>query len=69
MKVISLIENEEVIKKILKHLNLWDIKARPSPKAAGPPKIIEYTLDYSTSQIPAFDKWLYRPSIRGDLPL
>ena len=31
MKVISVIEDEEVIKKILKHLGLWDVKARPSP--------------------------------------
>ena len=47
MKVISIIEDEEVIKKILKHLGLWDVKTRPPPKAtclradthrqAGPP--------------------------------
>jgi hypothetical protein len=29
MKVISLIEEEEVIKKILNHLRLWEIKPRP----------------------------------------
>jgi hypothetical protein len=28
MKVISVIEDEEVIKKILKHLGLWEAKAR-----------------------------------------
>ncbi len=28
MKILSFIENEEVIKKILKHLGLWDIKTR-----------------------------------------
>jgi hypothetical protein len=27
MKVISVIEDEEVIKKILKHLEMWDLKA------------------------------------------
>jgi hypothetical protein len=59
MKVISVIEDEDVIKKILKHLNLWDVKTRPPPKAIGPPKPIEYTCDYSTSQLPASDKWLY----------
>ncbi len=53
MKVISVIEDEDVIKKILKHLNLWDIKTRPPPKATGPPKPPKYTFDYSTSQIPA----------------
>ena len=33
MKVISVIEDEEVIKKILKHLGFWDRKARLPPKA------------------------------------
>ena len=59
MKVISVIEDEEVIKKILKHLNLWDVKTRPLPRATGPPKIIEYGIDHSTFQLPASDKWLY----------
>jgi len=29
MKILAFIEDEEVIKKILKHLGLWDQKARP----------------------------------------
>jgi hypothetical protein len=33
MKIISFNEDEEVIEKILKHLGLWDLKVRPSPKA------------------------------------
>jgi hypothetical protein len=33
MKIIRVIENEKVIKKILKHLGLWDIKSGPLPKA------------------------------------
>ena len=44
MKVISVIENEDVIKKILKHLGLWDLKARPPPrkeKATGRPQIAQ----------------------------
>ena len=32
MKIISVIEDEEIIKKILKHLGLWEVKARPPPK-------------------------------------
>jgi hypothetical protein len=48
MKVISVIEDEEVIKKILKHLGLWDIKTRPPPKATGPPRVPEYSIDIST---------------------
>ena len=54
-------------KKILKELGLWDRKARPPPKATKPPKVQEYSIDYSLSQIPestrrlsgGFDKWLY----------
>ena len=48
MKVISVIEDDEVIKKILTHLGLGDRKARPPPKATGPPKIPEYSIDIST---------------------
>ena len=32
MKIISIIEDEEVIEKILKNLGLWEVKARPPPK-------------------------------------
>ena len=32
MTVISVIEDGEVIKKILKHLGLWEVKARPPPR-------------------------------------
>jgi hypothetical protein len=49
---ISFIENEEVIKKILKHLGLWDLKSKPPPRANAPPDNIEPHLDYSDSQLP-----------------
>ena len=39
MKVISVIEDEEIIKKILKHLGLWEVKTRSPPKATRPTKI------------------------------
>jgi predicted Zn-dependent peptidase len=58
MRVISVIDDEDVIKKILKHLGLWDQKVRPPPKATGPP-IQEYKIDYTDSQLPVSDKWLY----------
>ena len=45
MKIISFIEDEEVIKKILKHLVLWDIKTRPPPMASAPPGNIQ--IDHS----------------------
>jgi len=38
MRVISVIEDPDVIKKILKHLDLWwEIKRKPRPVANGPP--------------------------------
>jgi endogenous inhibitor of DNA gyrase (YacG/DUF329 family) len=59
MHIIAFIEDEEVIKRILKHLGLWDIKQRPPPKATGLLKPPEYSIDYSASQLPASDEWLY----------
>jgi hypothetical protein len=37
MRIISLIDDSEIIKKILKHLDLWDVKRKPPPRANGPP--------------------------------
>jgi hypothetical protein len=37
VRVISVIEDEKVIEKILKHLSLREAKARPSPKTKAPP--------------------------------
>jgi hypothetical protein len=66
MKVISVIKDQDVIKKILKHLGLWEVnppevgrvKPRPPPKATGPLKTVEHHVDYSVSQVPASDMWL-----------
>jgi hypothetical protein len=33
IKIISLIDDSEIIKKILKHLDLWDVKRKPPPRA------------------------------------
>ncbi len=57
MKILSFIEDPEVIKKILKHLGLWDIKARPPPKANAPP--LNVNIDYSDSQLPPSEDYLY----------
>jgi hypothetical protein len=38
MKIISFIDDPEVIKKILKHLDLLNLKARLLPRANAPPK-------------------------------
>jgi len=37
MRVIAFIEDEDVIKKILKHLGLWEVKRKPLPRANDPP--------------------------------
>ena len=59
MKAIREIEDQDVIKKILKHLGLWQVKPRPPPKATAQTRIAEFSIDYSTSQLPPSDKWLY----------
>ena len=57
MKIISLIEDEDVISKILKHLGLWEVKQRPPPRAKAPPRNIH--MDYTVSQIPSYEDDLY----------
>jgi hypothetical protein len=60
MKIISIIDDFEIIDKILKHLNLWDIRNHDPPEV-GPVDIPELTyVDHSDhgnsgSQIPVFD--------------
>ena len=51
MRVISIIEDQEVINKILLHLGLWQTKQRPPPK----PKTLELQIDYSDSQHTYFE--------------
>jgi hypothetical protein len=58
MKVISVIEEEEVIKKILKHLGL-DQRAKPPPNRNAPAISQEQYIDYTDSQETVSDEWLY----------
>ena len=37
--MISFIEDQKVIRKILTHLKLWQVKARPRPVAHAPPNL------------------------------
>ncbi len=58
MQILAFIEDEDVIKKILKHLGMWAIKARPPQKRAnGLPLNIH--IDFSNSQIPPSEDYLY----------
>ena len=57
MKVISVIEDGDVIKKILKHLGLWDVKPRLPPGKGS--KVNETVIDYSGSQLLPSDDFFY----------
>jgi len=59
MKIINVIENEAVIKKILKHVDLWDDKARPPPKHKKSSKMAEPIIDYS-ARLGATPLWAAR---------
>jgi hypothetical protein len=58
LKILGFIEDEEVIKKILKHLGLWEVKPRPPPRANTSSSNIH--IDYSDSQIPSCEDYLYK---------
>ena len=47
MRILAFIEDDQVIKKIFQHLGLWDLKARPPPKANPPHQPGEHRIDYS----------------------
>ena len=50
MKIISFIEQPEVVKQILQHLGLWEAQKRPPPKINSPPS------DYcAAEQISSYD--------------
>lgn len=58
MKLISFIDELDIIKKILQHLDLWDIRNHnhDSPELE-PLHIPELLYDCSGYQIPAVDYW------------
>jgi len=60
MRILAFIEDEEVIKKILKHLGLWEVKPRPPPRMAKThPLHTEPHIDYSDSQGTPSDNGFY----------
>jgi hypothetical protein len=63
MRIISLIDDAEIIKKILKHLGLWEVKRKPPPCANGPPP--EAFIIYDQSSAPSVDDYL----IDADYPI
>ena len=47
MNIIAFIEQEAVIKKLLKHLELWNVQTRPPPRIHSPPAA--YFTDYGST--------------------
>jgi hypothetical protein len=63
MRIISFIEDSEIIKKILKHLELWDVRRKPPARANGPPT--EAFIIYDQSSSPGADDYI----IDADYPI
>jgi len=59
MKVISVIEDKEIIKKLLKHPVSWEIKTRQPTRVTALSKAPVYSMYYTDSQVPVSDTWLY----------
>ena len=65
MRVIGFIHDEDVIRKILKHLNLWDVKRKMSPRAHAPP--IDIYPTYDEPPVPSVDDYMKDPEYPVDL--
>jgi hypothetical protein len=63
MRIIAFIEDEQLVKKILKHLSLWDVKRKPPPRANGPPT--KSFIIYDECSSPSADDYL----IDADYPM
>ena len=56
MKIIFIIDDFEIIDKILKHLELWDVRNHDPPQKISE-YILELVCDETDSRIPVFDEW------------
>ncbi len=63
MKIISFIDDSDIIKKILKHLDLWEVKRKAPPRANSPPT--ESCIIYDESSSPSADDYI----IDADYPM
>jgi hypothetical protein len=68
MRILTFIEDEETIEKILKHIGLWDLKVRPPPMVKA--LSITISIDDSDSQVsfsaPSFyPDWITRWILKG----
>ena len=58
MRIVAFIEDDRIIKKILKHLGLWETHNHDPPSPAPPHPSEALTYDDSYSQMPPIDDWL-----------
>ena len=56
MRIISLIDDAEIIKKILKHLDLWEVGRKPPARANSPPT--ESFITYDKCSSPSVDDYI-----------
>jgi hypothetical protein len=64
MRVISFIEDPDVIQQILKHLGLWNVKRKPRPVANAPP--IDVFPAYDEQPGPSADDYIMDPQYPAD---
>jgi len=50
---------ERLVRKMLMVRKLWEVKPRPPPKVNSLPMTPEYHIDYTDSQLPVSDNFLY----------
>ena len=57
MRIIAFIEDDDVIRKILVHLGLWDTHNHDPPHPAAD-SCKDFIIDESYSQLPKIDHWI-----------
>ena len=53
MRIIAFIDDQQIVKKILQHLDLWHVKRKPPPRSNDPPS--EAIIIYDQSSSPGVD--------------
>ena len=56
MRIIAFIDDQQIVKKILQHLDLWDVKRKPPPRSNDPPT--ESFIIYDETSSPGADDYI-----------